>query len=533
VVALELACPFASHPYGIDGSIHLTFIGEFTRLISEGVYLPRWVPEAFQGFGSSSFYFYPPLAFYMAAVVKLLTGSTSTEFLFQSVSIIATVGSFFTSGILFRALGATRYQQHLGAILYAVAPFRVAELYTRSDLPAHVGYIFLPLVAFGLVRIVTGKPFSRMGSILLLSISLASVALCNVPLILWTVLSIGFTAIAFGRKVTPKIFLDASMASILAAGLTAFHYSSVLAARPYAELGDLLHLQGPSLFFSLGNLRNIYHLALVLIPIALAAYAYLRNRRARSESSNLERSIVRIGIACAIPIAFLSVPYWSDPLWQASHWLRLLQAGWRSYIVLVLIGSTLLAVARSSEMLRATRIIVWVWVIGAMGPVLIVLLNLQIGERILEPHADPTEYRPIHTIARERIAAVLTPHEADPAILWDRRNGEHIDRVSYAPNEEGFNVSLGSQRMATFHRFHWPGWNLYNSNRALETSFDSIGRATAILPAGNYFLRWRLEAFPLERTGRCVSLLSLIVTLLCTGSLFFNNGCRKQREVQI
>jgi hypothetical protein len=66
-------------------------------------------------------------------------------------------------------------------------------------------------------------------------------------------------------------------------------------------------------------------------------------------------------------------------------------------------------------------------------------------------------------------------------------------------------VSLRQSHTVTFHRFYWPYWHLYGDGNEIPTRPDSIGRATAMLPAGQYAATWELERTPLERDGLWIS----------------------------
>src|SRR5580692_4958882 len=95
IILLELLAPFVTKAYGIDARFHLLWIDQFSKLNSEGVIIPTWVPTAFYGFGGTSFYFYPPLTFYFASLIHLLTDIHNPLMLYQAVNLLATIGSFF------------------------------------------------------------------------------------------------------------------------------------------------------------------------------------------------------------------------------------------------------------------------------------------------------------------------------------------------------------------------------------------------------------------------------------------------------
>src|ERR1035441_730047 len=106
LIVLELIGPFVSNSYGPDGGFHLYWIQQFTKLNAEGIFFPRWIPDGYSGFGSASFYFYPPLTYYLASLIHIVSGLTAPTALFQTTSLIATAGSFFTARTLLRSIGA-------------------------------------------------------------------------------------------------------------------------------------------------------------------------------------------------------------------------------------------------------------------------------------------------------------------------------------------------------------------------------------------------------------------------------------------
>ncbi len=239
VVVLELIAPFFAKSYGVDGPSQLNLIRQFTGLVAQGALFPRWAPDGAFGFGIGSFYFYPPVAFYLSSAVRFVTGSVNAPFLYQMTGLLATILSFFAARPLLRFLGASNYGMNLGAVLYAFAPFRIAEIYSRSSISSHVAYIFVPLVWYGLVAIIRPKHTIRGQSIVVLGISSALLALSSIPLTLATSLCVTIAGIAIWREITWQTIMNAAIAALLAAGISAFHFSAVLAAKPYAQLGDL------------------------------------------------------------------------------------------------------------------------------------------------------------------------------------------------------------------------------------------------------------------------------------------------------
>src|SRR5690348_8590153 len=62
---------------GYDAYSHIYWIGEWHKLWAAGIFYPRWLPDSFAGFGAPSFYFYPPLSFFVSSTLYAVLPSLS------------------------------------------------------------------------------------------------------------------------------------------------------------------------------------------------------------------------------------------------------------------------------------------------------------------------------------------------------------------------------------------------------------------------------------------------------------------------
>ena len=532
VVLLELIAPFFAKSYGVDGLSQLNLIGEFTGLVNRGVFLPRWAPDGVFGFGIGSFYFYPPVAFYLSSIVRFVTGSGNVQFLYQMTGLIATVLSFFAARPLLRYLGASRYSMNLGALLYAIAPFRIAEIYSRSSISSHVAYIFVPLVWYGLAAIVRSNDADRAKSILVLGISSALLALSSIPLTLATALCVAIAALAVWREIRVKTILDLALAALLAMGISAFHFSAVLSAKPYAQLSDLTVINPEFILHDLRhgtNMPAIYHIGLLYLCWVFLCIGYWNYRKGKDKFSSSERLLSRIAVPIGAFIALLEIPPLSHFLWGTVQPFMLIQGCWRFYIHFVLMGTVIVAIAATPGMKKVARAVCWVVIVGAIGPVLLIIFNLHLYSHGNGPGGDPTEYLPIYTIHAQTVGyQTLKEHASDPEILTDLQTNERIELVAPNPTSQNVIASLNNAHLVTFHRFYWPFWHLYVNGNEIPSHPDSIGRATAILPAGTYTATWQLERSPLEREGLWISVFSAAGILILVSIRYFRQTLRAE-----
>lgn len=170
-------------------SMHnLTWAAQFSDQVLSGIFYPRWLPGSFDGLGAPTFYFYPPLAFWVDAVIRGLTFdllSTSWR-----LSVVAAV-LLWASGAAMYAWLRLQHVRHraalIGALVYVAAPYHLIDHYLRGALAEFATYAALPLVMLG-VSLVARR---RRGSICVLAVAYAGVVTSHLP----TALLISLTAL--------------------------------------------------------------------------------------------------------------------------------------------------------------------------------------------------------------------------------------------------------------------------------------------------------------------------------------------------
>ena len=280
LILLEIIAPFTNDISGVDAGNHLSWIHQFHSLLSQGVYIPRWLPKPFYGFGATTFYFYPPLTYYLASFLSALTGITNAGLLFQATGLVATIASFFTALFLLRSLNATVNRSILGSAMYAFAPYRIAELYSMSSLSSHVAYIFIPLVCSGLLQLASTETSKQTRGMILLAISSSLLILTNIPITILIVISILITVLAFANKITTGILWRVIIAVFLTVCLSGFFLASILEFKGQIHLVHLTNLR-EYFFDDLIHRRNIpglYHLAILYAAIIAILFGYWHDK---------------------------------------------------------------------------------------------------------------------------------------------------------------------------------------------------------------------------------------------------------------
>src|SRR6185369_8309076 len=185
---------FFGIPSNKDLLNHFRFALPFFDSLSSGQLYPGWLAESNAGYGDPSFRFYPPALYYLLSLGKVLTGNwyVGTLLTFALLSTLSGLGMYFWTRSMLSESSAM-----WAAVLYALAPYHVNELYQASLLAEFAGAAVLPF-AFGFVErvcrrgrsqdvaglaatyallILTHLPLAVMGSLALAVYSVTSLSL--------------------------------------------------------------------------------------------------------------------------------------------------------------------------------------------------------------------------------------------------------------------------------------------------------------------------------------------------------------------
>ena len=157
---------------------NLAWAGQFADQFRAGILYPRWMADSFDGLGGPAFYFYPPLPFWIDALVSII----SLNALPVSYRLaISTTLLLAASGLAMHAWLARervdRVMALLGALAYVAAPYHLIDHYIRGAYAEFAAYAFLPLAALAIRRIAD----RRRGGIVILALSYAALLLSHLP----------------------------------------------------------------------------------------------------------------------------------------------------------------------------------------------------------------------------------------------------------------------------------------------------------------------------------------------------------------
>jgi len=130
-------------------------VQQMDKCLSDGQIPCRWVPDAGYGYGYPQFNYYPPLPYYIGALIHRI----GIQYI-DVVKILFVAGYFFsalTMFILVKEL-TNKWSGFVASILYTYIPYKAVEVYVRGALSEFWAQIFFPLILWSIYKLVkTGK----------------------------------------------------------------------------------------------------------------------------------------------------------------------------------------------------------------------------------------------------------------------------------------------------------------------------------------------------------------------------------------
>lgn len=131
-----------------DALFHFNVYKNFRAALAAGDVYPRWLAGMNQGFGSPTFFYYPPFAYYATAAINSVAGAPATEAqVWRQLGfgvVAAVVASGATCYWWLRDF-ANRRAAAAAAIVYLLLPYHVAvDVYLRGAFAELWAFVWLP-----------------------------------------------------------------------------------------------------------------------------------------------------------------------------------------------------------------------------------------------------------------------------------------------------------------------------------------------------------------------------------------------------
>jgi len=360
IVLLFLAFLFTHRFFFLPGdfhthdNVHFIRLYDLDKVLHEGQFPPRWLPDLGKGFGYPFFNFYPPFAYYVGEIFHLLGFSftAANKLSFALAGAVGTVGFFALTNYWFGfwpAWGAT--------FMWLFLPYRAIDLYVRGSLAEYWGMNLLPLVFYFAQKLFDR---TRLKNLIGFSLSLAILLISHngVALIgsLWLGFFIIFNFISQKQLKNVRKIVIFVLGGFLALGLAAYFIFPALLEKDFTQVKEMFadyyayYVHFPSLkqlFLSRfwgysgsnygtkdGMSFQIGHLHWLFVLIGAVI---LVGRKITRRKVDFEKLALFFGLSF-LGFVFLTHAK-SDFIWQKLTFLQFLQFPWRLLLFVGFISS--------------------------------------------------------------------------------------------------------------------------------------------------------------------------------------------------
>ena len=210
--------------------IDWVWVDQFADQLSHGVLYPRWLPQSHAGLGSPVFYYYAPIAFYVAAPFKMAGLSV-----YGSVVAMFFMGYALSGAAMFWWLKDRAPTPLLGALIFVAAPYHAFNFYNRGAMAEFLATAFIPLVMLGIAWVSERR---RLG-IAVTALSYAALICTHLPLaLLASVFLFAPYAVVLIWRDRPVI-VPIALGLVLGVMLSAIYLAPALALAPFRDTENL------------------------------------------------------------------------------------------------------------------------------------------------------------------------------------------------------------------------------------------------------------------------------------------------------
>jgi hypothetical protein len=496
---------------------NITWAAQFADQFRAGILYPRTLPQSFDHLGAPIFYFYPPIGFWVDALLSVVTFNAISVSWRLSLSWLLLL---WASGLAMHAWlkegGLSPRAALFGALGYMAAPYHLLDHYYRGAYAEFAAYAVLPLVTLAIRRIAERRRFA----VVLLALSYAALPMAHLP----TSLLISLTALPLyalyrgwrlgDRRAALAFLARCALGTTLGLGLAAIYLVPALSLQDWISSdrfwsGDY-HVDNWFLLtpqrWPRGGAEMAWIIASSAGGYALAAVGVLLMAERRSEAAFW----AAVSLVCLVLIAGVVPWFWQLPF------VAKVQFPWRLLIVVEFAGITALAQAPWPAPSRLSRV-VFAAALAALIPGLASMAEGIFGRvqlaraGVAARPADVKEFLPAGYPQKPNAGYAelgLGPVLNLPAITCtpQARLCRASDGAFGAMRVE---VAADQPTTVVLRRFYYPLWRLESPQAIAPT--EPLKLVAFEAAPGAHLYRLAPDAVPAEKIGWLISGLSLVL----------------------
>ncbi len=507
-----------------SSSQNLTWTAQFADQFRAGILYPRGLPNSFDGLGSPTFYFYPPIAFWVDALLSVATfDALSVSYRLSLSSLLLLWASGIAMHAWLKPQAASPRAALYGAMAYMAAPYHLLDHYYRGAYAECAAYVFLPLVALSVRQIADRRRFGTV----LFACAYAALTMAHLPaalLISLTALPLYMLYLGWrlgAAKPAAVFFARCALSGALGLGLAAIYLVPALTLQDWVpaetfwtggyrvELWFLLspdHWPRPiDMMLLIASFAAAYGIAAIGVVVVQAQSG--RPQGWRSEAVFW----ASVCLVCLLLIAGVLPWFWQVPF------IAKVQFPWRLMIVVEFAALTALCLAPWPARSRAASYI-FIAALFALGPGVGgmgagILRRIDAPLSAQGPPQDLNQFLPAGFTQKPELAYAdlgLEPLKDVPTIACTPE--PRICRaIAEAFGELRIEIDADEPTAIVLRRFFFPFWRLDPALPVMAT--DQLRLVSFTAPAGRNIYRLERIAVPEEKTGWAISGLSLVLLL--------------------
>jgi hypothetical protein len=522
VLSVLLFSPVFLNPYlnGDDAAQHYWWSKEFIHELSQGTLYPHWLSGAYEGRGSPTLFYYPPVPFYVTSLFYVLIRDPLLS-LYWSCCL-----GLLVSGITMYFYGKTFLSQRdsfLAAAFYMTAHYHLFDFYQRLAQHEFWAFAWVPLVLYGINRL---NMENHWRATLYVAAGYALLLMTHLPTALMVSFLLPIYLLVLTRGVRKLAYVAAGL--VLGTGLSAIFLFSFLFGRQYLKpLGARAANQSYRAAFLFENLGEAFkqiplpsnsNFDLFLLAgdwMAVGFLALLVVCTIVLWKSQFRQNITIRGLWVITVVSLLMGTRLTTPVWRFAPQIRNIQFPIRWFTIVSLGASLLLALAISlvvrnlrSPYVQASALAVVIllnisisWLIIYRAP-----LQREIFQRRISSYTDVREYHPLWW-DQQRHAEL----DAEPAVVV---NGKAIiTPVDAEGTSQSYKISVEENALVKFRTLYFPGWQAQVDGQSVDVSPNDEGHMQVAVLQGEHLLTLRLKDTAVQTRGKIVSGISLLAFL--------------------
>lgn len=526
---------FKSGTFAIHDDMQAMRVSEMVKCFKDFQFPCRWVPDLGYGYGYPLYNYYGPLSYYVMSLFNLLGVGVfdAVKIGFILSLILGNVSMFFLGNRLWGKWGGL-----FSAILYAYAPYRASDLYSRGAMGESWAFVFIPLVVLASYNLAQGFSLKKSS---FLALSFGGLILShNISTLIFSPTLI-FLYFAFlyqnGKlKFSKDIFVDIIKLglSLVWGGLIAgTFFLPVVMEKQFAHTETMIsgyfgyqaHFVTISqLFFStfwgvgssvLGPHDDLsFFFGPIILIFVLCAIILAINKFFRKDTKT--SLLVFVFLILGLLTAFMTHEK-SSFVWSLVPALAYLQFPWRflvlaNFYFAILAGSILVGQKSKKSLTFISISFIFVLLLNLSFFAPSKWFNITIAERYSGPNWD----KQMTTSIYDYLPIFATHPPTSPAPVLPQSSVGIVDilYLTKGTNWEKFEIQSNEDTTVTLPIYDFPGWIVKVDNQKVSIDHhNELGLITFQIKAGQHQVYAHLTDTPIRTIGNLMTLIFLPLSI--------------------